>query len=68
MNKDINEIKKFLLNKYHSCLDTALQFDLTIKEHYKMCGNCRCNSKHPCSCGIDIKLENLKDMLEVDKK
>ena len=62
--KNFKEIENFLLNKFNSCLDTAMKFDLKVEEHYKICGNCKCTSKHPCSCGTAQKLRNLKDMLK----
>jgi hypothetical protein len=57
------EIKKFLLNQFHSCFDTALKFDLMIHYRYLRCGNCSSKHQHPCSCGTAIKMENLKLML-----
>lgn len=61
-NREI-EIKTYLFNKFHSCLDTAMKFNLPIKSHYRICGNCSCPSKHPTSCGRTQKEKNLQDML-----
>jgi hypothetical protein len=63
MNRELIEIRSYLFDKFHSCLDTAMKFDLVVEDHYKRCGNCKCKSKHPVSCGRSIKESNLRYML-----
>ena len=57
------EIKEYLFDKYHSCLDTAMKYDLIIKQHYSRCGSCKHPRKHPTGCGRATKEQNLKTML-----
>lgn len=61
--KELRDIERYLYDKFNSCLDTAIKFDLKIENHYRRCGNCKCKSKHPVSCGRIIKQKNLKCML-----